>query len=128
MDGLAVCRELRRIGVYTPILMLFARDVVDDRVAGLDAGAGNRLIKPFAPKELLARPQLADLTLDTVAPRVIRAGKTVDLTAKEYAVLECLMREPGRVLTRIIIAEYAWNFDVYNQSKRRSLRHTGGSG
>ena len=106
--------------------MLFARDVVDDRVAGLDAGAGNRLIKPFAPKELLARPQLADLTLDTVAPRVIRAGKTVDLTAKEYAVLECLMREPGRVLTRITIAKHAWNFDVYNQSKRRSRRPTGG--
>jgi DNA-binding response OmpR family regulator len=132
MDGLAVCRELRRKGNRTPVLMLTARDAIDDRVAGLDAGADDYLVKPFALKELLARLralnrrgadspkspilQLADLTLDTLTRRVKRGNKTIELAAKEYAVLECLLREPDRVLTRTQIAEHVWNYDVFNQS------------
>ena len=132
MDGLAVCQELRRKGNRTPVLMLTARDAIDDRVAGLDAGADDYLVKPFALKELLARLraltrrtadapkspvlQLADLTLDTLTRRVKRGNKTIELAAKEYAVLECLLREPERVLTRTQIAEHVWNYDVYNQS------------
>jgi DNA-binding response OmpR family regulator len=112
--------------------MLTARDAVDDRVTGLDAGADDYLVKPFALKELLARLraltrravdqpkspilQVADLTLDTLTRRVRRAEKLVELTPKEYAVLECLMREPERVLTRTQIAVHVWNYDVYNQS------------
>lgn len=132
MDGLAVCRELRRTGNRTPVLMLTARDAIDDRVAGLDAGADDYLVKPFALKELLARLralnrrsadvpkspvlQLADLTLDTLTRRVKRGKKNIELAAKEYAVLECLLREPERVLTRTQIAEHVWNYDVFNQS------------
>ena len=132
MDGLAVCRELRRKGNRTPVLMLTARDAIDDRVAGLDAGADDYLVKPFALKELLARLralnrrgadlpkspvlQLANLTLDTLTRRVKRGNKTIELAAKEYAVLECLLREPDRVLTRTQIAEHVWNYDVFNQS------------
>ncbi len=132
MDGLSACRELRRRGVRSPILMLTARDAVDDRVAGLDAGADDYLVKPFAMRELLARLraltrrspetartsvwQVADLTLNTMTRRVRRGKKPVELTAKEYAVLECLMREPDRVLTRTMIAEHVWNYDVVNQS------------
>jgi len=132
VDGLTVCREIRRKDKRTPILMLTARDAVDDRVNGLDAGADDYLVKPFALKELLARLramtrrsadvpkntvlQVADLILDTITRRVKRAGKVIDLTTKEFAVLECLMREPDRVLTRTQIAEHVWNYDVYNQS------------
>ncbi|OQA41201.1 MAG: Transcriptional activator protein CopR [Chloroflexi bacterium ADurb.Bin325] len=132
LDGLGVCRELRRRGLRTPILMLTARDTVDDRVTGLDAGADDYLVKPFALKELLARLraltrrtadatrspvlQVADLSMDTLTHRVKRGDKTIELTAKEYAVLECLLREPERVLTRTVIAEHVWNYDVFNQS------------
>lgn len=132
LDGLSVCRELRRRGLRTPILMLTARDAVEDRVAGLDAGADDYLIKPFALKELLARLraltrraadaakspvlQVADLSLNTLTHRVKRGNKIIELTAKEYAVLECLLREPERVLTRTMIAEHVWNYDVFNQS------------
>ena len=132
LDGIAVCRAMRERGVRTPILMLTARDTVDDRVAGLDAGADDYLVKPFALKELLARLralarraadapkspvlQVADLTLDTLTHRVRRGERAIELTAKEYAVLECLMREPDRVLTRTMIADHVWNYDVYNQS------------
>lgn len=132
MDGLSACRELRRRGIRTPVLMLTARDTVDDRVAGLDAGADDYLVKPFAMKELLARlraisrrtveqskttlMQVADLSLDTRTHQVRRGGKRIELAAKEYAVLECLMREPGRVLTRTMIAEHVWNYDTFNQS------------
>jgi heavy metal response regulator len=132
LDGISVCRELRRRGARTPILMLTARDTVDDRVAGLDAGADDYLVKPFAIKELLARLraltrrpsevqkspviQVADLRLDTRTHKVQRSGKRIDLAAKEYAVLECLMREPGRVLTRTMIAEHVWNYNTFNQS------------
>lgn len=132
MDGVTVCKELRALDNRTPILMLTARDKVQDRVRGLDAGADDYLVKPFALEELLARiraltrrsPDLpkspvlkiADLTLDTLTRRVRRGNKIIDLTLKEYAVLECLMREPERVLTRTQIAQHVWNYDVFNQS------------
>jgi DNA-binding response OmpR family regulator len=132
LDGVSVCRELRRKGCRSPILMLTARDALDDRVTGLDAGADDYLVKPFALRELLARLRalgrrstdssrspvlrVADLEMDTRTRRVSRAGKPTRLTAKEYAVLECLMREPDRVLTRTQIAEHVWSYDVYNQS------------
>ena len=131
-DGITVCKELRESGNRTPILMLTARDAIDDRVNGLDAGADDYLVKPFALKELLARVralsrrssesqkstvfQIADLSLDTVTHYVTRSGKLLKLTSKEFAVLECLLREPERVLTRTMIAEHVWNYDVYNQS------------
>jgi heavy metal response regulator len=132
MDGLTVCRELRGRADRAPILMLTARDTIDDRVMGLDAGADDYLVKPFALKELLARLraltrraadapkssvlQIADLTLDTLTRRVKRGGRAIELTPKEYAVLECLLRETGRVLARSQIAEHVWSYDVYNQS------------
>jgi DNA-binding response OmpR family regulator len=132
LDGLSVCRELRNQKNRTPILMLTARDSIDDRVAGLDAGADDYLVKPFAIKELLARlralsrragdlpkstiMEFADLTLDTSTRQVKRNGHTIELATKEYAVLECLMREPERVLTRTMIAEHVWNYDTINQS------------
>jgi heavy metal response regulator len=132
MDGISVCRELRRRGNRTPVLMLTARDTIDDRVAGLDAGADDYLVKPFAIKELLARlraltrrssdhpktplMEFADLILDTRTRQVRRGGRTIDLASKEFAVLECLMREPERVLSRTQIAEHVWNYNTYNQS------------
>lgn len=131
LSGLEVCRALRARGQRMPVLMLTARDTVDDRVSGLDSGADDYLVKPFAIKELLARLralgrrgadtpkttllQVADLTLDTATQRVRRGG-LIELAAKEYAVLECLMRAPGRVLTRTMIAEHVWNYDAFNQS------------
>lgn len=132
IDGLEVCRELRRRNQHMPVLMLTARDAIQDRVAGLDAGADDYLVKPFAMPELLARLraltrrsegrprdtalQVADLTLDTATHRVQRGGRNIELTTKEFAVLEYLMREAGRVLTRNMIAEHVWNFDDVNQS------------
>ena len=132
VDGIAACRELRQRGDRTPILMLTARDTVDDRVHGLDVGADDYLVKPFALKELLARLralarrgsdqpkspiiQFADLSLDTLTHQVRRAGHLIYLAGKEFAVLECLMREPERVLTRSQIADHVWNYDTFNQS------------
>lgn len=132
MDGLTVCRTLRKQGNRMPILILTARDAIDDRVLGLDAGADDYLVKPFAIKELLARIralarraadspkssilQIADLALDTATHMVQRAGKTIELTAKEYAILECLLREQGHVLTRTVIAEHVWNYETFNES------------
>jgi two-component system copper resistance phosphate regulon response regulator CusR len=127
-DGFEVCRELRASGSVVPVIMLTARDAVPDRVAGLDSGADDYLTKPFEVAELLARlrallrrgravrPALvnvADLRIDTRAHAVTRAGRAVELTAKEYALLEYLARERGRVLTRAEIAEHVWdeNFD-----------------
>lgn len=131
-DGFTVCRELRERGLRTPIIMLTARDSVDDRVRGLDAGADDYLIKPFALKELLARLRalarrsidlprttelrVADLVMDTATRQVKRGDRLIELAAKEYAVLECLLRESPRVLTRTMIAEHVWNYDVFNQS------------
>jgi len=130
IDGITVCRRLRSQGNRAAILMLTARDTVDDRVLGLDAGADDYLVKPFNLKELLARLRaltrrhtanssilkVADLSLDTRTRVVVRNDTLITLTAKEYAILECLMRDPERVLTRTEIAESVWNYDVYNQS------------
>ena len=132
MDGLTVCRELRQHGDQTPILILTARDAIEDRVTGLDAGADDYLVKPFALKELLARLRalsrrgseaskspvlkIADLRLDPSTHEVSRGQTQIELPAKEFAVLECLMRSAGHVLTRNQIADHVWNYDTYNQS------------
>ena len=128
-DGIEVCRLFRRRGLRTPILMLTARDAVEDRVRGLDSGADDYLVKPFAFSELLARiralsrrePALlgnelrvGDLVMDTATRTVSRAGVHLDLTAKEFALLEYLMRHPDQVLTRTVIAEHVWNYDFDN--------------
>jgi two-component system copper resistance phosphate regulon response regulator CusR len=130
-DGHTVCRELRASGFRTPILMLTARGAVDDRVEGLDSGADDYLAKPFDFKELLARlrallrrsaglrPQVArvaDLTLNTASHAVTRAGKPVNLTAKEYALIEFLVLNQGRVVGREQIGQHVWdeNFDPFS--------------
>ncbi len=130
-DGHAVCRQLRGAGFRAPILMLTARDAVDDRVAGLDCGADDYLTKPFDFKELLARLRalvrrsaeirpdilrIADLTLNTASHAVVRAGKSISLTAKEYALLEFLVLNRDRVVGRDQIAEHVWdeNFDAFS--------------
>lgn len=130
-DGFAVCRELREGHIKTPILMLTARDAVEDRIAGLDHGADDYLTKPFAFEELLARLRallrrnaevrppkitIADLEIDTTAQRVWRSGKEISLTTKEYALLEYLAREKGKVVGRAAIAEHVWdeNFDAFS--------------
>jgi two-component system copper resistance phosphate regulon response regulator CusR len=130
-DGHAVCRELRATGVRTPILMLTARGSVDDRVTGLDSGADDYLTKPFDFKELLARMRallrrssvfrppvmrVADLTLNTASHAVARDGRPVNLTAKEYALLEFLVFNQGRVVGREQIAQHVWdeNFDPFS--------------
>jgi len=125
MDGLAVCRQLRRSGHRTPILILSARDLVEDRIGGLDAGADDYLVKPFSMDELLARvrallrrqgaapgPILAvgDLQLDPSTRVVKRGARHVSLTMREYALLDYLMRHPGVVHTRTMIAEHVWDF------------------
>jgi two-component system, OmpR family, copper resistance phosphate regulon response regulator CusR len=130
-DGHTVCRELRARGARTPILMLTARGRVDDRVEGLDSGADDYLVKPFDFKELLARirallrrsavlrPQVmrvADLTLNTASHAVSRSGRSVSLTAKEYALLEFLVLNHGRVVGREQIAQHVWDehFDPFS--------------
>jgi two-component system copper resistance phosphate regulon response regulator CusR len=126
-DGFEVCRELRATGANVPVIMLTARDAVEDRIKGLDMGADDYLTKPFAVAELLARLRallrrghdvrpvtitIADLVIDTRAHRVMRSGRKIELTAKEYALLEYLARERGRVLTRAEIAEHVWDENV----------------
>jgi heavy metal response regulator len=130
-DGTEVCRVLRKRGVRTPILMLTAKDAVEDRVLGLDSGADDYLVKPFAFAELLARLRaltrrqpavlgsllrVGDLVLDTATRKVSRAEDELELTTKEYAILEYLMRHPNQVLTRTMIAEHVWNYDFDNAS------------
>jgi len=127
-DGFAVCRELRQRGLTTPVLMLTARDAVRDRITGLDTGADDYLTKPFEFGELLARlrallrrgPALAptvlrvaDLEVDTRAQRAMRAGREVALTTREYALLEFLARNAGRVVGRAEISDHVWddNYD-----------------
>lgn len=129
VDGLTVCRRLRERGDKTPVLMLTARDTVDDRVRGLDTGADDYLVKPFAFAELVARVRalsrrepglvdavlrVADLELDTTTRNARRGGHGIELTTKEYALLEYLMRNPGRVLTRTMITDRVWNYDTLN--------------
>ncbi len=127
-DGFQVCRDLRSAGIAVPVIMLTARDTVQDRIAGLDSGADDYLTKPFAVTELLARLRallrrgrvirpaairIADLSLDTRAQTATRGGRELALTSKEYALLEYLAREEGRVVSRAEIAEHVWdeNFD-----------------
>jgi two-component system, OmpR family, response regulator len=125
VDGFAVCRGLRERGRWTPVLMVTARDAVRDRVAGLDAGADDYLTKPFSLAELLARLRalirrgaterpailrVGDLELDPAARSVARDGHPIELTAKEYALLEFFMRHPGEVLTRSRLIEHVWDF------------------
>ena len=123
LDGLAVCRRLRSKGLPTPILMLTARDAVPDRVAGLEAGADDYLVKPFAVQELIARLRAltrrhrirsrslsyADLVLDVEARSATRAGRAIELTGRETALLELLLREPGRTVTRERAIDEIWD-------------------
>ena len=123
LDGLAVCRALRSAGKRTPVLIVSARDMVADRVKGLDAGADDYLTKPFAVEELLARlralerrhdhapttQRVGDLQLDASTRTARRGARTIALTAKEFALLEYLMRRAGTILTRTMIAERVWN-------------------
>jgi len=127
MDGLEVCRRMRAAGVETPLLMLTARDEVEDRVGGLDAGADDYLGKPFALSELLARVRtlarrpppardsnelrLADLTLDLPGHQARRGDHVIALSAKEFALLEFMLRHAGQVLTRQQIIEQVWRYD-----------------
>jgi two-component system response regulator MprA len=130
MDGLEVCRRLRA-GSQVPILILTAKDTVEDRVHGLDAGADDYVVKPFAFAELLARirallrrtgpgePEtlrFADLVLDTGTHRARRGERVIDLTAKEYDLLEIFMRHPRQVLTREIIYDRVWGYDFGGES------------
>lgn len=125
MTGVEVLRTVRDRGVTTPILVLTAQDAVDTKVQALRAGADDYVTKPFAFEELLARVEaiarrpkqlttpvlsVADLELDTATHQVRRAGQPLDLTPKEYSVLEYLMRHPGRVMSRTLITEYAWDY------------------
>jgi two-component system OmpR family response regulator len=125
LDGFEVCTRLRSGGTWSPVVMLTARDAVADRVRGLDAGADDYLVKPFAFAELAARLRalvrrgagerptvvaVGDMELDPATRRVTRAGQEVDLTAKEFALLELLMRHPGQVLSRDRILEHVWDF------------------
>ena len=130
-NGFLVCRELRQQRVQSPILMLTARDAIDDRVEGLDRGADDYLVKPFATKELRARLrallrrdqpektgflQVADLRLDPADHHVERQGISIELTAKEFSLLEYLMRNVNRLVTRRMIETHIWNYDFISGS------------
>jgi two-component system OmpR family response regulator len=131
IDGLEVCRRLREAGVWSPMLMLTARDAIRDRVAGLDRGADDYLTKPFSFAELLARLralirrgqserpsiiEVGDLRLDPATHQVWRGTVEVELSAKEFALLETFMRRPGEVLSRFQLLEHAWDYDYENRS------------
>jgi two-component system OmpR family response regulator len=131
IDGFETCRRLRRSEVWAPVLMLTARDAVEDRVEGLDCGADDYLLKPFAFPELLARLRalarrgggerpavlaVGDLRLDPAAREVTRGGRQVELSAKEFALLEIFMRRPGQVLSRLQLLEHAWDHAYDNRS------------
>jgi two-component system response regulator MprA len=151
LDGLEVCRRLRESGSRTPILMLTARDAIGDRVAGLDAGADDYLVKPFALEELLARVRalirrsldepngaplrFADLSLDPGTHEVRRGSRPIELTRTEFLLLELLMRHPRQVLSRSQIFEAVWDYDfgttsraleVYVGYLRKKLEEGGG--
>lgn len=129
IDGMEICRQMRADGVITPVLMLTARGAVEDRVAGLNVGADDYLVKPFVVKELVARVNallrrrdrrfemnsqlsVGDLTLDLVSHEARRAGRLIELTAKEYSLLEYLMRHPNQVLSRDQIISSVWGYDT----------------
>jgi two-component system OmpR family response regulator len=131
IDGFEVCRRLRAAEVWSPILMLTARDGVRDRVAGLDAGADDYLTKPFSYAELLARLRalfrrgrserpselrVGELRLDPARRRAWRGEAEIELSSKEFAVLETFMRRPGEVLSRFQLLEHAWDYDYENRS------------
>ena len=149
IDGFAVCRSLRQRQVDTPILMLSARGMVEDRVKGLNTGADDYLTKPFAFSELIARVRallrrrtpsvgtvlkVGDLMLDPASRRVRRGDRRIDLTQKEFALLDYLMRNAGQALTRTMIAEHVWDFswdrltnviDVYINHLRKKIERPG---
>jgi two-component system, OmpR family, response regulator len=131
IDGFDTCRRLREQGSWVPVLMLTARDAVEDRIAGLDHGADDYLTKPFSIAELLARLRalfrrqpaerptvlrVGDLELDPATRRVSRNGAEVDLSAKEFALLETFMRSPGRVLSRFQLLEHVWDYSYESRS------------
>jgi two-component system, OmpR family, response regulator len=152
LDGFEVCRRLRTAGFWAPVLMLTARDSIEDRVAGLDSGADDYLVKPFAFAELLARLRalarrgdtgrpavlaVGDLRLDPATHEVNRAAIPISLSAKEFALLETFMRRPGEVLSRFHLLEHAWDFayenrsnvvDVYVRRLRRKIDEPFGRG
>lgn len=127
LDGITLCKRLREAKMLAPIIMLTAKDAVRDKVTGLDAGADDYLTKPFAFEELLARIrailrkkgvaekaaklEVGDLSLDLQTHKVARGGKEIELTSKEYALLEYLMRNAGKVVTRTMISEHVWDID-----------------
>jgi two-component system copper resistance phosphate regulon response regulator CusR len=148
LNGIQLCKHIRGNAVQTPILMLTAMGTIDDKVTGLEAGADDYLVKPFHLKELLARVAallrrqptapnqtdhklyFEDLLLDTYSKEVIRAGKTIELSAKEFVLLELFMRNPNRLLSRQFIAEQAWDIsfdtgtnviDVYINFLRKKI-------
>jgi two-component system OmpR family response regulator len=131
IDGFDTCRELRRRGVWAPVIMLTARDAIEDRVQGLDGGADDYLVKPFAFAELMARVralvrrgraerptvlECADLRLDPAAHRAQRGDVEIALSAKEFALLETFMRRPGDVLSRMYLLEQVWDYDYEHRS------------
>ena len=130
-DGLSILRDLRNANNLTPVLLLTARDSIEDRVKGLDYGADDYLVKPFSLDELQARIRVllrrqsqerknelsvADLTMDLTAHTVSRSGQNIDLSSKEFSILEYLMRNKNRILTRTQIVEHVWNFDFNSSS------------
>src|SRR5438034_6769628 len=131
IDGFETCKRLRKSGVWAPVLMLTARDSVGDRVSGLDTGADDYLVKPFAFAELLARLralarrgeaerpnvlEVGELRLDPATRDVRRGAQEIRLSAKEFALLEIFMRRPGEVLSRLHLLEHAWDFAYENRS------------
>jgi len=131
IDGFETCRRLRQDGVWTPIIMLTARDAIEDRVQGLDEGADDYLVKPFSLAELLARLravarrarverpvvlQVGDLRMDPRTRQVWRGDSEIHLSSKEFALLETFMRRPGEVLSQFELLEHAWNYEYENRS------------
>jgi two-component system OmpR family response regulator len=131
MSGFETCRHLREKGTWSPVLMLTARDSVEDRIAGLDGGADDYLTKPFSLGELTARLralfrrqpserptvlEVGDIELDPARRMVARGGTEIDLSAKEFSLLETFMRSPGRVLTRFQLLEHAWDYSYEHRS------------
>jgi two-component system OmpR family response regulator len=131
LDGLEVCRRMRDDGVWVPVLMLTARNAIEDRVAGLDSGADDYLVKPFAFEELAARLRAlirrgdaerptvlcaGDLRLDPAAREVVSGSTPIALSMREFSLLELFMRRPGQVLSRLYLLEHAWDFAYVNRS------------